>query len=270
MERTERTDYKMTKKVAVITGASSGIGKRFAETVERAGSFDEVWVIARRPDRLAALKDKIPFPVRPLALDLTDRESYDVYASLLREEQPEIGLLINCSGFGKFCATLDVPLSENLNMMDLNCGAVMAMCQLSLPYMNCGGNIINIASVAAYQPIPYINVYAATKSFVLSYSRALAREVKGRGVCVCAVCPFWTKTEFFNRSVVKDTDGGTVVKKYIAMYEPEQIVDRAWHDALRGRDMSRYGFKAIMQGFLTKLLPHSLVMNVWQSQQKLK
>ena len=260
----------MAKKTAVITGASGGIGKRFAETVERAGSFDEVWVIARRPERLEALKNMVPFPVRVLALDLTDRASFDTYAALLESEQPEVGVLINCSGFGKFCATTDVPLSENLNMVDLNCQALMAMCQLTLPYMKSGGHIINIASVAAYQPIPYINVYAASKAFVLSYSRALAREVKKSGVSVCAVCPFWTKTEFFNRSVVTDKNGGTVVKKYVAMYTPEQIVDRAWRDALSGRDMSRYGFKSIAQGILTKLLPHSLVMNVWQSQQKLK
>ena len=93
------------KKIAVITGASSGIGKHFAETVKQAGTFDEVWIIARRIDRLQELADAMPFPARPIALDLSDKASYEAYAALLAEEKPDIALLINCSGFGKFCAT---------------------------------------------------------------------------------------------------------------------------------------------------------------------
>ena len=143
----------------------------------------------------------------------------------------------------------------------------MALCQLTVPYMPQGGRIINIASVAADQPIPYINVYAATKAFVLRYSRALNRELKSRGIGVTAVCPFWTKTEFFGRAI---EEGEPVVKKYIAMYEPDQIVMRAWRDAKRGRDVSRYGFKARGQSLLTKIVPHSLVMDIWMGQQGLK
>lgn len=255
------------KRIAVITGASSGMGRRFAETLPEYGEeLDEVWVIARRLERLEELK--LDMPVKPVALDLTDRESFRVYAGLLEEEGPEVRLLINCSGFGKFCATFDVPLEVNLNMTDLNCQAVQAMCQITAPYMSRGGKIVNIASVAAFQPIPYINVYGATKAFVLSYSRALNRELGGRGVSVMAVCPFWTKTEFFDRAVAADKDA--VVKKYVAMYRPEQIVKRAWRDLKRGRDVSKFGFVARLQAGLAKILPHSLVMDVWMSQQKLK
>lgn len=256
------------KKIAVITGASSGIGKKFAETLETYGTFDEVWVIARRVERLEELKNKVPFPVKPIALDLSLPESYDRYAALLAEEKPNVALLINCSGFGKFCATLDTPLSENLNMVDLNCKAILAMCQHTIPYMERGAKIINIASVAAFQPIPYINVYGATKAFVLSYSRALNRELKKDGISVTAVCPFWTKTEFFNRAI--DKSEPTVVKKYTAMYVPDQIVKCAWRDVKRGRDVSKYGFIARFQIALTKLLPHSFVMSYWMHQQKLK
>lgn len=144
------------KKIAVITGASSGMGKRFAETVDRYGTFDEVWVIARHEAQLEALRATVPFPVRVLALDLTDRGSFDVYAAALAETPVEVGLLMNCSGYGKFSAVLDTPLAVNLNMTDLNCQAVVAMCQITAPYMPRGGQIINIASVAAFQPIPYI------------------------------------------------------------------------------------------------------------------
>lgn len=178
------------KKIAVITGASSGMGRRFAETVDTFDRFDEVWVIARHEKALEELRDRVPYPIRALALDLTDRRSFQTYADALAEEPVEVGLLVNASGFGKFRAVVDTPLEVNLNMTDLNCQAVVALCQLTAPYMPRGGQIINIASVAAFQPIPYINVYGATKAFVLSFSRALNRELRSRGVRVMALCPF--------------------------------------------------------------------------------
>ncbi len=255
------------KHIAVITGASSGIGKEFVTTLASHGNFDEVWVIARHADKLEALKALVPFPVRPIPLDLSKRESYDAYKAILEEETPDIQLLINCSGFGKFCATMEASVEGNLNMMDLNCGAVLAMCELSVPHMQKGAKIINIASVAALQPIPYINVYGATKAFVLSFSRALNRELKKQGISVMAVCPFWTKTNFFDRAINEEKE--RVVKKYVAMYEPRQIVERAWRDLRRGKDVSMFGFKARGQALLVKLLPHSMVMSVWMKQQKL-
>ena len=229
------------KRIAVITGASSGMGRRFAETVDTFGRFDEIWVIARHETALEELRERVPFPVRPMALDLTDRSSFGTYVKALAEEPVEVGLLVNASGFGKFRAVVDTPLEVNLNMVDLNCQAVMALCQLTIPYMPEGGQIINIASVAAFQPIPYIDVYGASKAFVLS---------------------------FFARATVNG--GESVVKKYVAMYEPEQLVQRAWRDAKRGKDVSQFGFVARFQTGLTKLLPHSLVMDVWMHQQKLK
>ena len=206
--------------------------------------------------------------MRPIALDLTDRESFRHYEELLENAQANVSLLVNCSGYGKFQAACETPLAQNLNMVDLNCEALMAMCQLTIPYMHAGAQIINIASVAAFQPIPYIDVYGASKAFVLSFSRALNRELRSQGVRVMALCPFWTRTAFFARATVNG--GESVVKKYVAMYEPEQLVRRAWRDAKRGKDVSQYGFVARFQAGLTKLLPHSLVMDVWMRQQKLQ
>lgn len=253
-------------KVAVITGASSGMGKRFCERINELGEFDELWLIARRKDRLNELSASLPYKCRILDWDLTDSDSKEKYINLLEEINPEIKLLINCSGYGKFCKTTEADLEVNLNMVDLNCKAVLYVCQLSLPYITKNSKIINIASVAAFQPIPYINVYAATKSFVLSFSRALNRELKKDGISVTAVCPFWTKTEFFNRAVGKEN----VVKKYTAMYETDKIVGRAIKDANRKKDVSKYGFIARFQAFLAKILPHSFVMSFWQKQQRLK
>lgn len=254
------------KTIAVITGASSGMGAQFVKTVAAFGTpLDEIWVIARRKERLEMLES--PYPVRPIPLDLTQRESFAAYQKLLEQECPRVALLINGSGFGKFGATLEIPLTVHQNMLDLNCQAVLSMAQLTLPYMQSGSHIINIASVAAFQPIPYINVYAATKAFVLQFSRALNRELRPCGIHVMALCPFWTKTEFFDRAISPGQQ--TVVKKYTAMYCVEQIVARAWRDLVRGKEVSKFGFIARLQADLAKVLPHSFVMSYWMRQQRL-
>lgn len=255
-------------KIAVITGASSGIGKQFAVTLKNNYDVDEVWLIARNLSRLEDTAGRCGVPARVFSVDLSDLNAYGEYTNALDEIKPDVAVLINCSGFGKFAAVDDTPLSDNLNMIDLNCKAVVAMTQITLPYMHENAQIINVASVAAYQPIPYINVYGATKSFVLNFSRALNRELKNRKIGVTAVCPFWTKTAFFDRAVESGKDA--VVKKYTVLYDADKVVAKAYKDAAKRKDVSIYGSKARFQCFLTKILPHKLVMNVWLSQQKLK
>lgn len=255
------------KNIIIITGASSGMGREFAKEIcKRETEPFEMWLVARREERLSELSQELSVPCRIFPYDLTDREKLWEIRNALAEEELCVKMLVNCSGYGKFSATEDTPVEGNLNMMDLNCGALMAMCQMCLSYTQRGSRIINIASVASVQPIPYINVYGATKAFVLSYSRALNREVKKKGVTVTAVMPFWTKTEFFNRAVEEKNN---IVKKYVAMYEPCDIVNRALRDCARGKDVSKYGFIARFQMFLAKILPHSFVMTYWMRQQKL-
>jgi len=256
-------------KIAVITGASSGIGREFVRTLASHGKYDEVWAIARNAERLEALKNDTDIAVRPISLDLSAPEAAQKYSELLEENKPQVSLLINGSGYGKCEATDKISLEQNLGMIDLNCRALTAIAYLTLPYMSRGSEMINIASVAAFQPIPYINVYGASKAYVLSFSRALGRELAPRGIRVLALCPFWTKTAFFDRAVNKDSDA--VVKKYVAMYTPEFIVKKAW-SALgkKNKDYVVPGFKAKMQVLAVKILPHNIVMRVWMSQQKLK
>lgn len=254
------------KNIAVITGASSGIGKQFAMMLHKYDHYDEVWVIARSMENLELLKNLVRFPVKPIALDLTEPESFDRYKQLLEEEKPEIRLLINASGFGIFASVENTRMTDAEGMIDLNCKALVKMTMLSLPYMHAGSKIIEIASMAAFQPIPYINIYGASKSFVLSFSRALNQELVTKGIHVMAVCPYWTKTRFFDRAVAKENK---VVKKYVVMYKPESIVKQAFKDLRKNRDKSIYGIIAKGQSVLCKILPHSLVMKVWKKQQDL-
>lgn len=257
------------KKIAIITGASSGIGRKFVETLSSHGKYDEVWVIARNAQRLEELKEVIEYPVKAIPMDLADPKSADEFKVLLETEKPEIGILINCSGYGKFDAASNLTLEENLGMIDLNCRALTALTCLSLPYMRRGSEIVQIASVAAFQPIPYIGVYGASKAFVLSFSRAIGSELKKEGIRVLSVCPFWTKTAFFDRAVKSDKDA--VVKKYVAMYDSAFIVKKAWKTLEKTKkDYVVPGFKAKAQVLLVKIMPHSFVMWFWKKQQKIR
>lgn len=250
-------------KIAVVTGASSGMGREFVRQLEAAESFDEIWVIARRKERLLSLSEEIKTPIRAIALDLSRPESLDEYKTLLEAEKPDVSVLVNGSGFGKFGAFTDMELVSQLEMIDLNQKALVGMTYLTLPYMQKGGGIYQICSLSSFQPVPYIGVYGATKSFVLSFSRALGRELKGRGVRVLAVCPGWVRTEFFDRAVTDDT-----ITYYNRYYNADEVVKRALWDMKRGKDVSVCGFPIRAQVLAVKLLPHRLVMAIWCKQQK--
>lgn len=251
-------------KIAVITGASSGMGRDFVKRLDAETAWDEIWVIARRKERLESLRDEVRAPVRVLALDLTQSESLAAYAAALQESGATVGVLVNAGGYGKFGGFTDLSLEEQAGMIDLNAKALMAVTYHTLPYMTAGSQIYQLGSLSSFQPVPYIGVYGATKAFVLSFSRALNAELKSRGIRVMAVCPGWVKTEFFERAVT-DED---VIVYYNKFFTSQQVVDRAFRDMKKGKDVSVCGFSIRAQVLLTKLLPHRLVMRIWLRQQK--
>ena len=253
-------------KIAVVTGASSGMGREFVLQLTQYVEVEQIWVIARRAEALERLAKEVSVPLQVLALDLCREDSYQVYARKLEEEKPDVKLLVNAAGFGKFGAYDKVPLEDDLRMIDLNCKALVAMTRLTLPYMAAGSHILQLDSLSAFQPVPYITTYGATKSFVLSYSRAMIRELKTKGVRMMAMNPGWVKTEFFNHALV--TNSGEV-QYYNRLYEAKDVVATGLKDLYRSRkDYSVHGFPPRMQVRLVKLLPHSMVMNTWLSQQK--
>lgn len=254
------------KNIIVVTGASSGMGKDFVKQIEAKEKVDEIWVLARREDRLIELSKELQTKIVPIAIDLSNMEQIKVYKQKLEEECPNVVVLANCSGFGKFDHFENIPLETELNMIDLNVKAVVSMISYTIPYMTRGAKIINIASCSAFQPIPYVNIYASTKAFLLHYSRALNVELKYKGISVTAVCPFWTKTEFFDRAVNKEKK--EVVIKYSVIYDSQKVVAKAIKDAYKGKDVSVYGGKNNFQRMLVKMLPHKLVMKIWCNQQK--
>ena len=253
-------------KIAIVTGASSGMGREFVRQLHSYVSVDEIWAIARRASALEELKSETAIPVRPVVLDLLQPESFTAFAKLLEEEKPDVKLLVNAAGFGKFGKAENVSLEDDLGMIDLNCRALVAMTRLTLPYMAPGSHVLQLDSLSAFQPVPYITTYGASKAFVLSYSRAMNAELKPRGIRMMAMNPGWVKTEFFSHSF--QTNQGEV-QYFNRLYEAKDVVATGLHDLYKTKkDYSIHGFPVRMQVRLVKLLPHSLVMKTWIGQQK--
>lgn len=253
-------------RIAVVTGASSGMGKEFVLQLSQYIQVDQIWVIARREAALESLQTQVSVPIRAISLDLCSMDSYEVYRELLAQENPDVKLLVNAAGFGKFGDFQNIPLEEDLRMLELNCGALVAMTRLTLPYMHHGSHILQLDSLSAFQPVPYIATYGATKAFVLSYTRAINQELKMRGIRVMAMNPGWVKTEFFNHAL-KTND--SKVQYYNHLYEAKDVVATGLKDLYTTKkDVSIHGLPIRNQVRLVKLLPHSIVMKVWMNQQK--
>lgn len=249
-------------RIAVITGASSGMGREFVYYMDQNCALDEIWVIARREDRLQELRKECATPIRTIPMDLLDAGSFEVYRLLLETHKPEIAYLVNAAGFGLFGTFADMDLDTQLNSIYLNAGALTAFCHISIPHMPEGSHILNLASNSSWQPVPYINVYGASKAYVLSFSRALGVELKSKKIHVMAIAPGWIKTEFFDHAIHDNT-----ITYFDRYYTAKQVIDRAMKDLKRKRTVSILGFPVRMQVLAIKFLPVSLVMKIWCHQQ---
>ena len=252
--------------IAIVTGASSGMGREFVLQLSQYVNVDEIWIIARRTEALQTLAKEVRVPVRPICLDLCDPESYQKYRTLLEAETPGVKLLVNAAGCGSFGYFENISPEEDCRMIDLNCKALVMMTRLTLPYMRQGSHILQLDSLSAFQPVPYIATYGATKSFVLSYTRAINQELKSRGIRVMAMNPGWVKTEFFNNALKTNN---SEVQYFNRLYEARDVVATGLKDLYRTRkDVSIHGLPVRNQVRLVKLLPHSIVMKVWLDQQR--
>ena len=252
-------------KIAIVTGASSGMGREFVRQLHAYIQPDEIGAIARRKSALEELSAETPIPVRPIVLDLGKHESFQEFSALLEAEKPEVELLVNAAGFGKFGDFQGIPLEDDLGMIDLNCKALVAMTRLCLPYMHRGSHVLQLDSLSAFQPVPYITTYGATKAFVLSYTRACNAELKPQGIRMMAMNPAWVKTEFFNHAFQTNNR----VQYFNFVQEAKDVVAQGLKDLYRSRkDVSIPGLGVKLQVLGVKLLPHKLVMKTWMNQQK--
>lgn len=248
----------MGTRIALVTGATGGIGHEFVkQLLDELFGLDELWALARNEENLQHLRDEFGPRVVPVSIDLADSNAVCALAARLERERPTVAMLVNNAGIARMGASGDFPLEEIETTVALNCTAMAQLCTVCLPFMEPGSCILNSSSASAFQPVPYLNLYAATKAFERSYSRALAAEVRGLGITVCAICPSWVDTDLLQREV----NGRRVA--FPGLVSPERVVTQALRAARKGRDQSVCPLYAKYLHVCSKLLPHRLVMAAW-------
>ena len=253
------------KQIAVVTGASSGLGKEFVKLLSREQGIREIWLVARSKDKLDEMVQKSGGRMNAVPLDLSVHENIQKLGEILKAEDVSVRYLVNNAGYGKFGSYSDLSAEQSRNMIDLNISGVVETGLVCLPFMSRGSRILNIASLASTTAMPYLNIYAATKAFVRNYSRALNIELKPRGISVTAVCPGWMDTGFIANAQTGSEHTPTV---FAAITKPDVVAAKALRDAKRGRDLSVYGFFPKLTYAGAKFLPQKCMMYAWMLMQR--
>lgn len=247
------------KSVAIVTGAAGGLGKEFVRQV--IDDVDELWAIGRNVEKLEGLKADFGAKIVPLKMDLSDIKSFSKLSDKLKAEEKKSALqvrwLINNAGSGRFDLSKDFSVQEISDSVTSHCAAVASLCNICIPYMKTGCHIVNVASQSAFSPLPYINLYAATKAFVYSYTRALREELRESGIAVTAVCPGWIQT-----ALLPETLNGRKVK-FPLIVTADKVAAKAIKDARRGKAVSIYRFAVRVVAWLQRHLPHNLSVKIW-------
>ena len=264
------------KRILIVTGASSGLGRQFAKQLSASRDADEIWLIARRNDllqdvaqelnadhadvilprnaRKAAVAGKRPAP-RTFPLDLAGTRGVKDFARLLASESEAAGpeglrieALVNNAGFGTYGAFMDTDIDRQLEMVELNSVSLTGICHYAIPHMGEGSLLINVASLASFIPLGNFAVYGATKAYVLSFSIALAAEIADRGIFVSTLCPGPVDTEFAR--IARNGARKTVVDGK----DPRKVVAHCLSRSAKGKRISimapKWKFKAFMSRFV--------------------
>lgn len=184
------------KRIAIVTGSSRGLGAAFVSLLRKSVKVDEIWLIARHNSETHHNDHQTGPRLVPICCDLTTKTGRKTVEKRLTEEPLHIDYLVNNAGMARFGLGEALTPAEISDMLTLNCLALTSLCAVCIPHMVRGAHIINIASIAAFLPVPEMSVYAATKAYVLRYSLALRRELTPRGISVTTVCPGWMNTDF--------------------------------------------------------------------------
>jgi short-subunit dehydrogenase len=248
-----------TGKTALITGASSGIGAAFAQALAAQGA--NLILVARSEDKLRELATTLAsqhsIRAEVIAADLSrPAAGQELFAATQQLGLP-IDILINDAGFGTYGSFDSIDAGREQQEIMLNVAAVVDLTHRFLPAMIARGNgsIINVASTAAFQPVPYSAVYGASKAFVLSFSEALWAEYRGKGVRVLVLCPGPTSTNFFN--VVGTEDGALGTKE-----TPEKVVQVALRALEKGMPSVISGLQNVLQANSVRFFPRGMVARI--------
>lgn len=260
-------------KIALITGASSGLGAKFAREIDaKEKSIDEIWLVARREKKLKETAASLKKKTRILPLDLLRSDSFDILEETIREAGARVGVLIVNAGFAKIGNYAKVTRRDADNMIDLNCRAAVDTTMTCLPYMEAGDRILEICSTAAFQPLQHINIYASTKSFLYNYTRALRMELLPRKIVVTAVCPYWMKdTEFLpvaNANEANDKPEASI-HNFVLSVSSDRVARQALAASRRGQAVCTPGLICTLHRFFGKVLPRTFMMYIWDGFRRL-
>jgi len=246
----------MTKRIAIITGASGGIGKEFTKLM-LFENVDEIWAIARSQEKLTKLQNELGERILIVPKDLAGIAELRSLGRMLEDEKPIIAYLINNAGVARMGSYKDFAIDEIETTININCSAFAILCTLCIPYMKTGSRILNISSASSFQPLPYLNLYSATKAFERYYSRALNVELSKTGITATAVCPGWVNTDL----LIKEVNGKEV--KFPGLVSAEMVAKKAMEDAKKGKDMSVCTAYVKFEHLLTKIFSQKASMKTW-------
>ena len=247
-------------KIAIITGASAGLGKEFLKAAH--GYFpeiDEYWLIARRQDRLEEAAKLVHKQCRIFPMYLTETDSYRRLEAELKKLNPTVDLLVNNSGCGFLGNVGEGELENQLKMVDLNLRGLTAVTHVTMPYMAKGSRIINVSSIASFCPNPRMTVYSAGKAYVTAFSYGISEECAARGITVTAVCPGPMDTEFIYLGEIK---GNSKTFETLPYCDPVKVVHGSYKAALAGKRC--YTPKAFYKLYkvLAKFLPIGITLKM--------
>lgn len=246
--------------IIIITGASSGIGREFAGQLDAYfKGIDEFWLIARNHEKLSKVAATLQHKTRIFPMDITKDAQLKLMEKELRENKAVVRMLVNCAGYGLMGAFDSQDRAGTLGMIRLNCEALTDITYRLLPYMRRGSRILQMASSAAFLPQANFAVYAATKSYVLSFSRALGEELCEKGIYVTSICPGPVNTPFFD---IAEKNGSTLALKKYTLVEATQVVTKALRDSYHKRTMSVCSIPIQLFQVGTKLVPHDVFLRM--------
>ena len=248
--------------LAIITGASSGIGAQMARGLVKRGA-DELWLIARRRERLVCVGEELGVKYKIITADLCTDEGIGALRLALAEEKPRVKYFVAAAGFGEFGGFNEISEDSVGRMIDLNAKALALTCQLVLPYIEKGGRIVTLGSASAFTPLPYFNVYAATKAFVVHYSKALYYEAKKYGVTVCCFCPGWVKTEFIDKATENTDVTMPRSEAFFPLLDCERATEKCLRAMDKGKKLCTTGKFTKFQHLLYKILPDGILSRTW-------